>query len=200
VEDTFNFKKILADWQEENTGNEQKLAFELYKEKYFGDSKFANKNFIPGTIYACTRLLLPDEKGSVNPRPLLLSLGPKKQEGPRVEVVMDIAGIPYKTRALVFSILYKYYGKKLIHIAENAEAGTTANKIAIQLSSKEAGMIFKGIVPNNAIVSVPREALVKIHPVDIGDWPVVCFMDTKGLGSSLSGVFAQFKQALGKRN
>lgn len=200
MEDIFNFKKIFAEWHKLHSGRELQLAFKLYKEKYFGDSKFANHNFVPGTIYACTRLLLPEEKGVLNPRPLFLSLGPKKQEGPRVEVVIDICTIPYKSRPIVFSVLYKYYGKKLIHISENTESGILTNKIAIQLTSKEASMILKNIIPTTSIVSVPREALIKIHPVSIVDWPFVCFMDTKGLGSSLAAIFAQFKQALEKRN
>lgn len=181
-------------------GKELQLAFKLYKDKYFGDSKFANHNLIPGTIYACTRLLLPEEKGIINPRPLFLSLGPKKQEGPRVEVLIDICTVPYKTRPIIFAILYKYYAKKLIHIAENTDAGKLTNNIAIQLSSKEAAMILNRIIPTTVIVSVPREALIKIHPVKLADWPFVCFMDTKGLGSSLAAIFSEFKQALEKRN
>ena len=144
-------------------------------------------------------MLLPEEKGIVNPRPLFLSLGPKKQEGPRVEVLIDICIVPYKTRPLIFAILYKYYGKKLIRIAENTEAGILTNKIAIQLTSKEAAMILNRIIPTTAIVSVQREALIKIHPVRIGDWPSICYMDTKGLGSSLAAIFAEFKHDLEKR-
>ena len=199
MEDIFNFKKIFVEWQKHNHGKEKELALDTFKNKYMGSTKFGNNNLVPGTIYACTRLLLPEEKGIVNIRPLFLSLGPKKKEGDREEVVIDICLIPLHYRPLIFAMLYKYYAKKLMRIADLLAEGKK-NNIPIQLSSKEASMILNRLLPNESIVSVPREALTKIHIVDLSDWPLVCFMDTKGMGSRLPHVFSEYKQALEKSN
>lgn len=198
MQDFFNFHKILVEWVELNRGKELANAFGVYKENYIGPSKFEQHKLMAGTIYATTRLLLPEERGIENPRPILLSLGPKIVDGDRQEVVIDICLIPFKRRPYFFTAIYKYYGKKLNTISEEiARDGKQSTKM--KLGSKEAAIVLNHIIPSSNIVSIPRQALIKIHPIDLADWPLLCFLDTKGLGSRLPEIFMEFKDALEKR-
>lgn len=199
MQDSFKFIDALEQWKKDNKGDHTALAKDIYKESYSGSSKFANQNLRAGMFYATTRILLPEEEGIMNVKPIYLSLGPKLVEGPRREVVIDFTSIPTDIRPKILSEMYIAYKKKLHAIAEETEDGGK-QKTFMQFSSKEAVVIFRGLVPVSSIVSVPRESLTKIHTISLTDWPMLCFIDTGGFGTRLKEVIKEFKQALGKRN